>query len=179
MKNLTRVFALSAIALALASGTAFAADQQECDKIMGFSGHTRAELFPSTCEQTMAAGQVSGKAREQVQAELFDAQRNGDIIVSAAAKPAREIYPGNYPAETNLAQQGSGKTREQVRAELFEAQRNGDIIMSAAARPALEIYPGNYPAETDLAQQDGGKTREQVKAELVAAKKAGSAVLAN
>jgi len=128
MKNLTRVFALSTIALALVSGTAFAADQSDCAKIMGFSGHTRAELFPSTCEHTTAAGQVSGKTREQVQAELFDAQRIGDIIVSAVAKPAREVYPGNYPAETNLAKQDGDKTREPVNAELVAAKKAGSAV---------------------------------------------------
>jgi hypothetical protein len=180
MKNRTRIFALSTMALALASSTTYAFDQQDCDKIMGFSGHTRAELFPSTCEQTTAGDRVGGKTQEQVQAELAEAQKNGDIVVSFAAKPASELYPAEYPGATNLAQQGGGKTREQVKAELAEAQRNGDILVSFAARPARELHPGEYPgAAADLAQQGGGKTREQVKAELVAAKKAGSTVPAN
>jgi len=104
MKNLTRVFALSTIALAMVSGTALAADQQDCDKIMGFSGHTKAELFPSACEQTTADNQGNDKTREQVKAELSSAQKNGDIVVSFAAKPARVVHPGEYSEPSiNLA----------------------------------------------------------------------------
>jgi len=182
MNNTTRFFRLSTIALAMVCGSAIselAAANEDCDKIMNATGHSRGDLFPSTCVQSTADKQVRGKTREQVQAELFDAQSNGDIIVSFAAKPAREVYPGEYPTATNLTQQDGGKTREQVKAELAEAQKNGDIIVSFAAKPAREVYPGEYPTATNLAQQDRGTTREQVNVELVAAKKAGSLDLAN
>src|SRR5208283_4108701 len=114
MKNFKHVFSLSTIALTLVSGAAYAFDQQDCDQIMGFSGHARRELFPSTCEQTTAGNQVSGKTRKQVIADLAEAQTDGDIVISFAAKPAREIHPGEYSeAATNLAQQRGGKAGEQ------------------------------------------------------------------
>jgi len=130
MNNAKRFFRVSTIALALFCGSAIselASANEDCDKITNATGHSRRELFPSTCEQSRADKQVSGKTREQVQAELFDAQRNGDIIMSAAAKPAREIYPGNYPAETNLAKQDGGKTREQGSVELAGAKKAGSV----------------------------------------------------
>ena len=130
MNNAKRFFRVSTIALALVCGSAIselASANEDCDKITNATGHSRRELFPSTCEQSRADKQVSGKTREQVQAELFEAQRNGDIIMSAAAKPVREIYPGNYPAETNLAKQDGGKTREQGSVELAGAKKAGSV----------------------------------------------------
>jgi len=130
MNNAKRFFRVSTIALALVCGSAIselASANEDCDKITNATGHSRRDLFPSTCEQSTADKQVSGKTHEQVQAELFEAQRNGDIIMSAAAKPAREIYPGNYPAETNLAKQDGGKTREQGSVELAGARKAGSV----------------------------------------------------
>jgi hypothetical protein len=129
MKNFVRAFSLSTLALTLVSGTAYAADQQDCDKIMGFSGHARRELFPSTCGQTTAGNQVSGKTRNQVMADLAEAQKDGNIVTSFAAKSAREVHPGEYPeAAANLAQKGGGKTREQVEAELVVTKRSGSAM---------------------------------------------------
>jgi hypothetical protein len=158
MNNAAHIFRVSTVALALVCGSAIselAAANEDCDTIMGFSGHTRRELFPTTCEQTTADKQVSGKTREQVKAELAEAQKNGTIVTSFVAKQVRDIYPGNYPDTTGSANQDGGKTREQVKAELAEAQKNGDIVVSFAARPAHEVHPGEYPeAATDLAKQD-------------------------
>ena len=74
-----------------------------------------------------------GKTREQVRAELAEAQRTGDIVAgkdmgtdeyaSGAGRKLNELFPAAYPAKPVVA----GKTREQVRTELAEAQRTGDI----------------------------------------------------
>ena len=98
--------------------------------------------------------------REQVRAELEQAQRSGDIIgQSDTGKMLIEMYPGKYP--TKPASQG--KTREQVRAELTQAQVSGDIMAGSDRGKMLnEVTPGKYPAKP--ATQ--GITREQVRAEL-------------
>ena len=79
-----------------------------------------------------------GKTREQVRAELAEAQRTGDIVAgkdaaadeftSGAFKKLNELNPAAYPAKAAVA----GKTRAQVRAELAEAQRTGDIVAGGA-----------------------------------------------
>ena len=57
----------------------------------------------------------SGKSRAQVQAELAEAIRTGDIIaVGESSLKLNELYPHRYPAVAKLA----GKTRDQVKAEL-------------------------------------------------------------
>ncbi|MFZ3127103.1 MAG: DUF4148 domain-containing protein [Rhodoferax sp.] len=142
---------------------------------------------------TLAAGQVlaadnsvQGKTRDQVRAELAEAQRTGDIVVSANAgdelgvgRKLNEVAPSRYPAKA-VAQ---GKTRAQVKAELAEAQRTGDIVVSANAGDELgvgrklnEVAPATYtPAKAD----PQGKTRAQVKAELAEAQRNGDIVVGN
>lgn len=100
-----------------------------------------------------------GKTRAQVQAELAEAQRTGDIVApkdagdefsAANGRKMNEIYPAAYPAKPVVA----GKTRAQVQAELAEAQRTGDIVASKDAgddlssvsgRKLNQLYPNLYP----------------------------------
>ena len=102
-----------------------------------------------------------GKTREQVRAELAEAQRTGDIAASkdmgtdeyssGAGRKLNELNPAAYPAKPVVA----GKTRAQVRAELAEAQRTGDIVASkdfgtdeytsGAGRKLNELFPNLYP----------------------------------
>lgn len=130
----------------------------------------------------------TGKTREQVRAELAEAQRTGDIVASkdmgtdeyasGAGRKLNELNPAAYPAKPAVA----GKTREQVRAELAEAQRTGDIVASKDAgsdeyasgvgRKLNELNPAAYPAKPAVA----GKTREQVRAELAEAQRTGDIV---
>jgi len=117
------------------------------------------------------AAEPAGKTRAQVQAELADAVRNGDIVSdneAYAGKKLNEVFPSNYPAKT----QAAGKTRAQVQAELAEAIRTGDIAPlspDTRGRKMNEIIPGNYPAKAQVAS----KSREQVKAELIEAQRNG------
>jgi hypothetical protein len=126
-----------------------------------------------------------GKTREQVRAELAEAQRTGDIaaskdmgsdeFASGAGHKLNELNPAAYPAKPAVV----GKTREQVRAELAEAQRTGDIIArkdmgtdeyaSGAGRKLNELFPAAYPAKPAVVSQ----TREEVRAELAEAQRTG------
>ena len=63
------------------------------------------------------------KTREQVRAELAEANRDGTIL-SGDGTLWRDLGAPRRPADTTLA----GKTREQVRAELVEANRDGTIL---------------------------------------------------
>jgi len=63
----------------------------------------------------IAADASAGKTREQVLAELAEAQRTGDVpSVVLGGKKMNEVYPNRYPQASAV----SGKTREQVLAEL-------------------------------------------------------------
>lgn len=129
-----------------------------------------------------------GKTREQVRAELAEAQRTGDIAASkdmgtdefapSLGRKLNELNPAAYPAKAAVAV----KTREQVRAELAEAQRTGDIaaskdmgideFTSGSGRKLNELNPAAYPAKPVVA----GKTRAQVRAELAEAQRTGDIV---
>lgn len=137
--------------------------------------------------QAMAADNATSKTREQVRAELFEAQRTGDMvagknmgdeITSGAGTKLNELYPASYPAKAVAA----GKTREQVRAEMIEAQRTGDIVASSNDRDEFtpgvgvklnELFPNRYPAKAAAPV----KTREQVRAELKEAQRTGDIVV--
>lgn len=124
-----------------------------------------------------------GKTREQVRAELAEAQRTGDIVAPKGVgdefganngRKLNEIYPASYPAKQAVI----AKTREQVRAELMEAQRTGDIVAPKGVgdefganngRKLNEIYPASYPVKSVTT----GKTRAQVRAELADAQRTG------
>lgn len=75
---------------------------------------------------TLAAGYANaadvGKTREQVRAELIEAQRTGDIVAPGeSGKKLNELYPSRYPAKV-----AQGNTRAQVLAELAQAKRSGE-----------------------------------------------------
>jgi len=116
--------------------------------------------------QAMAAGTADTSApltRAQVQAELAQAQRSGDIVVDyETGRKANEVFPDRYPAKAVV----QGKTRAQVQAELAEAIRTGNMPADGVTGLMLnQVVPGNYPAP--VAAQ--GKTRAQVQAELIKA----------
>lgn len=115
----------------------------------------------------LAANSSTAKTRDQVRAELAEAQRTGDILASDdSGKMLNQLYPSRYPA-TPVAQ---GYTREQVLAELAEAQRTGDIVASGDSGKKLnELYPSQYPAK----EVASGISRTQVLAELAEARHRG------
>jgi hypothetical protein len=114
-----------------------------------------------------AADASAPKTREQVRAELLEAQRTGDILAQGnSGKLLNELYPNQYPAKAVV----QGKTRDQVLAELVEAQRTGNILAQGDSGKLLnELYPNQYPAKA-VTQ---GLTRAQVVAELEQAQRSG------
>jgi len=107
--------------------------------------------------------------RDQVRAELVDAQRRGDIPAPGelGLRP-REITPDRYPAPAAV----QGLTRAQVVAELKEARRNGDVEVGETGRTAFEIAPRNF-ARHAVAE---GKSREEVRDELAEAVRTGDVI---
>jgi len=87
------------------------------------ASHASAEY---AIRDTTPVATTSDKTRDQVRAELVEAQRTGDIqAFGDSGKKLNELYPSQYPAKA-VAQ---GKTREQVRAELAQAQRSGEFTL--------------------------------------------------
>lgn len=112
---------------------------------------------------------AQGLTREQVLAELAEAQRTGDIVLHGERSlKANEINPHRYPAPAMVA----GKTRQQVRDELAAARRAGDFFVGGeSGLKAYEVSPQRYPARPIVA----AKTRQQVRDELALAIRLGDA----
>jgi len=116
-----------------------------------------------------AADASVAKTREQVRAELVEAQRNGDLIADGeTGLRFNQVSPHLYSQATVVA-----KTRAEVQAELAQAQANGDLIADGQTGARFnEVFPAQYaaartaPAVEVVAQ---GKTRAEVKAELAEA----------
>ena len=95
----------------------------------------------------LSAGQAfadAPKTREQVRAELADAQRNGTLIADGETGATfRERFPSQYPAAAAVA----GKTRAEVQAELRDAIARGDVIADGqTGAKANELFPAAYLA---------------------------------
>lgn len=90
----------------------------------------------------MAADPVGAKTREQVRAELIEAQRTGDFYPDGATnQKAYELFPQLYSNKSTVP----AKTREQVYAEMVQAQRNGDIpAPDESGKKLNELYPQRY-----------------------------------
>ena len=121
----------------------------------------------------LAADAAAPKTRDQVRAELAEAQRTGDMVAHGnSGQKLNELYPSQYPAKAVT----QGNTRAQVLAELVEAQRTGDIVAHGDSGQKLnELYPSQYPAKA-VTQ---GNTRAQVLAELAQAKRSGEYEIIN
>lgn len=73
-----------------------------------------------------AADASSPKTRDQVRAELAEAQRNGTLIADGqTGATLRDLNPGLYAA---MPVSASMKTRADVKAELREAWARGDLV---------------------------------------------------
>ena len=102
------------------------------------------------------AADMTPKTRDQVRAELAQAQRDGSLIADGQTGATfRDLFPGSYmqPAAA------SSKTRDQVRAELMEAQRNGTLIADGQTGASFRsLFPGNYPMNNTQAMGNNGTT---------------------
>ena len=89
-----------------------------------------------------AAQAQSSMTREQVQAELADAIRTGDVVAPGdSGMKLNELYPQRYPHAAATA----ATSRAQVRAELTQAIRTGDIASVGDGTKKLnEEFPQRY-----------------------------------
>jgi protocatechuate 3,4-dioxygenase beta subunit len=123
----------------------------------------------------LAADPSFAKTREQVRAELVEAQRNGDLIadgetglrfnqVSPHLYPQATVVASTRAADPAVAVVAQGKTRAEVKAELAEAQANGDLIADGETGARFkDVFPGRYPVQATVQ----AKSRDDVRAELV------------
>lgn len=105
------------------------------------------------------ASDMNGPTREQVRADLMEAQRNGTLIANGETGATfRDMNPGNYMAKPAT----QGLSRTEVQAAFEQARAKGELIVSTEiGLTAKQLAPGNYAAPAVQ-----GKTRAQVEAEL-------------
>ena len=86
---------------------------------------------------------LSSKTREEVLAELAEAQRTGDVAVNTShgnsGQKRNKLHPENYPKKAATA----GKSRSQVWDEWVVAQRSGEV--SAFVPTDRQISPLHPP----------------------------------
>ncbi len=116
---------------------------------------------------------LAGVTREQVQAELAQAIRSGDMPAPGdRGQKLNELYPNRYPAK----QVQASLSREQIKAELAQAIRAGEMpALGDRGQKLNELYPNRYPAK----QVQASLTREQVKAELAQAIRDGNFMISD
>lgn len=112
MKNIQRILSLTAIALAIGSAPAFAANNADCDTVQGFAGVPGRDLWPGNCP-TEPRKPLS---REQVQAERADAERRGEIV-AGQGYTQRELSNGTIgaPAANSRTAQQADYERVAIR----------------------------------------------------------------
>ncbi len=91
----------------------------------------------------LAADPAAAKTRAEVQAELLEAQRSGDLVDLGTGQKLNELYPNRYPAKVAAP----SRSRAEVNAELREAQRTGDIVDLGTGKKLNELYPNRYPTK--------------------------------
>ncbi len=96
-----------------------------------------------TVSSQLMAQSPAGKTREQVQQELAEAVRTGNVrSADEGGMLEREASPSRYPAAPSTG----GKTRAQVQEELREAVRTGNMPANdESGRTMREVNPGLYP----------------------------------
>lgn len=89
-----------------------------------------------------AADMSMTKTRDQVRAELVEAQRLGLLAsVDHSGMSLRDLQPQRFPAMAP----SKGKSVEQAKAELAEAVRSGELLTNdESGRKLNEAFPGRY-----------------------------------
>lgn len=134
--------------------------------------NTKLRTTVSILALAVAAGPVfsqdaaTAKTREQVRAELLEAQRTGDVMADGeSGMKLNELYPRNFQSSVNANAQSRART--EVRAELLEAQRRGELMSFGDSESAFtQRYPGR-------ASGASGLTRAEVKAQVLEAQRRG------
>ncbi|MGE0349069.1 DUF4148 domain-containing protein [Hydrogenophaga sp.] len=105
-----------------------------------------------------AADASTPKTRDQVRAELAEAQRNGTLIADGqTGQTQRALNPQRFGAMPMAAM---GKTRAEVVAELRDAWARGELVADGQTGATFrDLNPGQYPmhmaADTPSAVQVG------------------------
>lgn len=120
-----------------------------------------AVAFSAFITGSAMAANTALMTRADVQAEMADAVRTGNVTVGESGQRMNEVFPNNYSAE----QARSSTTRAQVQAELAEAIRSGNVVIGESGRRFNEVAPQNYQAQQNIAST----SREEVRAELAEA----------
>lgn len=135
--------------------------------------NTRLNTAASLIALALAAGPVLAqdpggpKTREQVRAELIEAQQRGELMVDGeSGRQLKDLAPNRFKSGMTA----QGKTRAEVQAELMQARRmgNGPPIgdeESAFTQPVTAMAAGP------------GRTRAEVKAELLEAQRRGETMV--
>jgi len=107
------------------------------------------------------AADMTSKTRDQVRAELAQAQRDGTLIADGQTGATfRQVFPGSYMQPAAM----STTSRDQVRADLMEAQRNGTLIADGQTGASFRsVFPGSYPTNNTQAMGNNGTTVGMVK----------------
>ena len=95
------------------------------------------------CAGQVLAQNTGPKTRAEVQAELQEAIRTGNMPANdESGRMLNEVNPSAYPPKPVVP----CKTREQVRAELEEAKRTGNMPADSETGCMLkDLYPDLYP----------------------------------
>ncbi|MNT46167.1 hypothetical protein D3C72_1827940 [compost metagenome] len=117
-------------------------------------------LTAAVAGHAVAAEPSAGLTRAQVQADLAEAQRTGNIVEGEFSQPRNVLHPQQYPAQPKA----EGKTRAQVIAELEQARASGELTYLEDTGMQLNTLPNS---------QGKGLTRAEVVADMQKARAAG------
>lgn len=139
--------------------------------------NTRLNTAASLIALALAAGPVlaqdpaGAKTREQVRAELIEAQQRGEVMVDGeSGRMLYELYPRGFRSSMTA----QGRTRAEVRAELLEARRRGEIFEGGDSESA---FTPRHLGGASVMAAGPGRTRAEVKAELLEALRRGDTMM--
>lgn len=107
-------------------------------------------LTAAATSMSFAADASAPKTRDQVRAELVDAQRNGTLIADGQTGATfRDLNPGRYTAMSATAM----KTRADVQAELRDAWARGELMADGQTGASFrDLAPHRYSMQTTAMQ---------------------------
>lgn len=108
-------------------------------------------LTTASVGAAFAADASAPKTRDQVRAELAEAQRNGTLIADGQTSATfRDLNPGRYMTMPTT----SMKTRAEVRAELRDAWARGALVADGQTGATFrDLAPHRYATQTMAMQQ--------------------------
>ncbi|MDO9435669.1 DUF4148 domain-containing protein [Hydrogenophaga sp.] len=103
-------------------------------------------LATASIGTSFAADASAPKTRDQVRAELAEAQRNGTLMADGMTGATyRQLNPGLYAAMPAM----TVKTRAEVQAELRDAWTSGDLVADGMTGATYrQLNPGFYGTQT-------------------------------